>query len=161
MDKYVADTSALITAMKFYPPNNFKPFWDFLIDINKSGKLIIIDKVKEEIEKGHDYLKADFAPNILTSKSDIPDVINLFPYIMSNLTGSHIIGFKQWLKCCDPFVIAYGEYLKQQGSKVLILHGEKVSGSKIKIPFVCNKINLPQDHVNRLIEEEKLSFDFT
>jgi hypothetical protein len=161
MDKYIIDTSALISAKNYYPPKNFEPFWKFLIDLNKKDKLIVIDKVKEEIQNGYDFLKTDFAPKITASNSEIPEVINLFPFIMKSLSSSQKIGFSQWLKCPDPYVIAYGEYLKRDGNEIIILHGEKESGLKIRIPFVCNIIGLNQALVHRLIEEENLSFRFS
>jgi len=160
MDNYVIDTSALVTAKNYYPPKNFKPFWDFLIKLNKKHKLIIIDKVKTEIENGYDYLSNDFAKKITTSDSDISEVVNLFPQIMKSLSGSQKIGINQWLKCPDPYVIAYGYYLKNDGKDVIILHSEKESGLKIRIPYVCNIIGLKQALVHRIIEEEKLSFKF-
>ena len=58
MTKYLLDTNVFIEAKNRYYGFEFCPaFWSFLILANKRKEVFSIDKVKEEICKGNDYLK--------------------------------------------------------------------------------------------------------
>ncbi len=64
--KYVLDSSVLIQAHRVYYSLDIAPaFWNFLIEAAKSGKIVSIDRVSDEILKGNDEL-ADWTKSKFT-----------------------------------------------------------------------------------------------
>jgi hypothetical protein len=153
------DTSALISAKDYYPPDNFSSFWNYLHKMNLDNKLIILKKVKEELTVGNDYLSnAFFRGKIITEDEDQETIENL-KFIINKLEEDTKDGFQRWLKGADPYIIAYTYGLKKQlGDKVILLTGEEEKGEIVKIPFVCRKFDIPFGKIPKLIIEEKINF---
>jgi len=56
---YVLDADALIQAARHYYAFDIAPgFWQALLHHAQAGELISIDRVKDELDRGNDYLKA-------------------------------------------------------------------------------------------------------
>ena len=159
MPEYVIDTSALIDAKEIFPPENFGSFWDRLHDMNIKSKLIITNKVKDELKKGNDFLSSTFLLNKKFTEDEDKETINYLQHIMNNLPKENFIGFQNWLKSADPFIIAFTLRIsKLSGEKVILLHGEVERGKKLRIPYVCKHFNIEHGRMNKLIIEENIKF---
>jgi len=160
VNKYVIDTSALIDAKETYPPENFKPFWDLLHEMNDTGRLIIPKKVKEELEKGKDFLSNEFLINKKTTEDEDEETVNCLGYIMKKIPKGNRDGFQSWLKSPDPFVIACTLRISRQidEKNVMLIQCEVARGEKIKIPYVCNLLGIEVGKMSKLIIEEKIQF---
>ena len=156
------DSSALISAKDYYPPDNFSSFWDYLHRINLDNKLIILKKVKEELAEGNDYLSdAFFRGKKITDDEDQETIGNL-KFIINKLEEDNKGGFQRWLKGADPYIVAYTYGLKKQlGDRVILLTGEEERGEIIKIPFVCRKFDITFGKIPKLITEEKINFSIS
>ena len=75
---YIMDTSYIINMTRYFDPlnNNFSHIWKSVIDKNKSGEVLIIDKVKTEIMKfdKKDYLVSSFLPELKIDKAETPEI---------------------------------------------------------------------------------------
>jgi hypothetical protein len=158
MFKYIIDASALINAKQYYPPENIPDFWLKLHELNARGNLIIIKKVKSELERGYDFLSENFFKDKVITNEEISEVVTKFPLIVNSLQVSQQGGFSSWLKDADPYLIGYALYLKDSGEKVMVLHGEKANQGKIRLPPVCKHFNIKNDSIDALIKEEKMKF---
>ena len=159
MPKYVIDTSALINGKEIYPPENFGPLWDKLHDMNIEGKLIILNKVKDELKKGEDFLSSTFLKNKKFTDDEDSETIYYLQYIMKNLPKENLVGFQNWLKSADPFLIAYTLRIsKLSGERVILLHGEVERGKKMRIPYVCKHFKIECGRMQKLIIEESIKF---
>ena len=153
------DTSALISAKDYYPPDNFSSFWEYLHKMNLDNRLIILKKVKEELAVGNDYLSNTFFQDkIITNEEDQETIENL-KIIVNKLEEDNKAGFQKWLNGADPYIVAYAYGLKKQfGDGVILLTGEEEKGDIIKIPFVCRKFGIQFGKIPKLITEEKINF---
>jgi len=151
---YVIDTSSLITAKFFYPPENVKPFWDLLHQLNINKKLHIIKRVKNEIKD--DYLKNVFLKQKIISNENIQEVVDEMQDIVNNIPRSSVVGFESMLAKADPWIIAYAKYLQNHFLEVYVITGELQSGNKIRIPMICNKISIKNERIHFLMTNENL-----
>jgi len=159
LDKYVVDTSALISAKDYYPPDNFSSFWDYLHRLNLDNKLIILKKVKEELAEGNDYLSNTFFRGKIITDDEDQETIENLRFIVNRLEEDNKGGFQKWLIGADPYIVAYAYKLKKQfANGVILLTGEEEKGNIIKIPFVCRKFDIPFGKIPKLITEERINF---
>jgi len=153
------DTSALISAKDYYPPDNFSSFWVYLHKMNLDNKLIILKKVKEELVLGNDYLSNTFFREKIITDDEDQDTIENLKIIVNKLEEDNKAGFQKWLNGADPYIVAYAYGLKKQfGDGVILLTGEEEKGDIIKIPSVCRKFGIQFGKIPKLITEEKINF---
>ena len=127
--------------------------------MNIKSKLIITNKVKDELKKGNDFLSSTFLLNKKFTEDEDKETINYLQHIMNNLPKENFIGFQNWLKSADPFIIAFTLRIsKLSGEKVILLHGEVERGKKLRIPYVCKHFNIEHGRMNKLIIEENIKF---
>ena len=164
MNKYVIDTSALIDAKETYPPENFKPFWDLLHEMNAQSKLIILKKVKKELMRGdeNDFLRNEFLIDKKITNDEDQETVQCLDYIMKKIPKGNLVGFQSWLTSADPFVIActlrMSRISRLTDGKVMLIHCEVERGKKIRIPYVCRLLGIEFGKMNRIITEEKIQF---
>lgn len=156
--KYIIDMSALKVSKEYYPPENATKFWNKLKDLNHEGKLVIINQIKEEINRGNetDYLKNDFVKNVIITNTEFPEIISILAKIGNEVQNDQKEGFRQWLKVADPYLIAYAFYLKEQGEEVMVVHAEVERGNKLKIDSICIKYQILHNRIFELVKREHI-----
>ena len=168
MTKYVLDTSALIDLKNFYSPSRFEGLWEIFTQLNKEGKLLIIDKVKDEILSGDDtdFLKNTFILDKAITKTDSDK------NIAATLMNTHFrkvcliagqkpgaSGIDRWAKSADPFVIAYADLLQSSGEQILVITSEKQKeGSFINMRFLCKQLKINFKGFTSIFELENIRF---
>jgi len=164
VNKYIIDTSALIDAKETYPPENFKPFWDLLHEMNDRGMLIIPKKVKHELKRGNenDFLRNEFLIDKKITNDEDQETINCLDYIIKKIPQGNPVGFQLWLTSADPYVIACALRISRMpgptDEKVMLIHCEVERGNKIMIPYVCRLLGIEFGKMNKIITEEKIRF---
>lgn len=59
MARYLLDANVLIEAHKrYYAPDICPGFWEALVSLHGAGEIVSIDRIKDEIDRGDDALKA-------------------------------------------------------------------------------------------------------
>lgn len=165
--KYIIDTSSIITPHRNYYNVDIAPsFWDKLLNvINRSdGNVFIIDKVKEEILRGNDYLigwvNSVDEHKVLESETN-EDVLKTYEKIslwVNNHNHYNERAKEQFLDAekADAFLIAYAKaYNNKDNNKeeIIIVTEERpspdgaLSRKKIKIPDVCIQLNINWIHL--------------
>lgn len=139
---YLLDSNVLIDAKNRYYAFDICPgFWNCLISYHKDGQLLSIDRVKRELEKGNDELKAWVKiemPESCFASTNIPEVIKAFANLMNwvQLQPQFKPEAKaEFASVADGWLIAYAMVYK------LTLVTDEVLNPEIKkrvtIPNVC------------------------
>lgn len=153
---FLIDTSSLITPYRQYYAFDLVPsFWEKLKECFKSGRIVILDKVWNELEKGGDgdslssWLKSNNSLiRICTYKTEavIRYYADVLQYIQtSNLYYESAIATWAAEESADPWLIAaarangYVVVTEEQGNKGL---GPKQKGKNPKIPDVAKALGV-------------------
>lgn len=146
---FLLDTNILITVKNSYYAFPICPgFWDSLIDYGSKTRILSIDKVKEEINKGRsdDELKDwvnRYLPATFFKSTRDEDVINLYREINNqvedNLQYSSEAKSK-FIAGADPWLISYAK----AKSCVLLTHEtyDALTKNKVKIPNIYKEIGV-------------------
>ncbi|MFH0876454.1 MAG: DUF4411 family protein [archaeon] len=131
----------------------FKGLLDFLIQKVKSGEIIILDKVNDELLSSdlNEFKVAikDLIINSLVVFNEVGDLIEKYRILENEklIDDQDKINAELELyetKYADLFLVAYANKLKSEGKKVLLITEEKFGkeGKLIpKIPIICKKEN--------------------
>jgi len=140
---YLLDADTLIRAKNDHYGFDFCPaFWSWLIRENNSGNVYSVEKVGNELEAGNDELSAwasqqgtDFFlvtdPGLQAALGDVS--------IWATTQNYEQAAVNEFMQSGDYFLIAYAHAY----GYTVVTH-EKASSTlkKIKIPDVCNRLNI-------------------
>jgi Domain of unknown function (DUF4411) len=143
---YVLDADVFMTAARSYYAFDVAPaFWDGLVREASNGRLLSIDRVKEEIQRGKDELlkwaNDTFHPWFAETAED--DVIGTYREIMNWVqTQSQFLDYakEEFAKGADGWLVAYA---KAKGH--VVVTNEKFQASvqrRVKIPNVCQAFGI-------------------
>ncbi len=158
--KYLLDSNILITAHRTLYPFDIAPgFWKQLID-KASNKIIIIEKVSEEILKGEDQLTDWYLENKDNIKVlEIPEakVIESYGEIISRINVNDQYketAKREFASIADSWLCAYGHTYNYT-----LVTNEKYSANiknRIKIPNVCEEFNIKYINLLQFMREIKI-----
>lgn len=137
---YVVDTSALIDLWRHFPKDSevFEEIWEVMSELIKKRKLIAPKEVLKELKKGGDKLH-DWAQNQ-----------NMFVQLDTNqiISARNILRqFPNFVKSkktsppadADSLVIALAI---SRGNDWAVIAEETLRGNKLKIPYICQQLNV-------------------
>lgn len=143
---FVLDANVFISAMRDYYAFDLAPgFWKSLEDHAKNGRILSIDYVKEELERGKDQL-AQWAKNNFSHAfivTDDQDVQESYREMMTWVQGQDQFldaAKAEFARVADGWLVAYA---KAKGCIVVTL--EKFDPDikrKVKIPNVCQAFGM-------------------
>lgn len=154
IEKFLFDSDTLIAAARLYYAHDLVPtFWDTLATKAKSGNIILLDLVKNEIDQGNDWLKnwmniaKTYFP--LCNHTD-SEIVQKYAAIMQYIQSCGFYntnGLNSWAKSsvADPWLIAtaaakgYTLITFEQSSGSL---STKNKSGKVKIPDVAKNFNV-------------------
>ncbi len=160
---YVLDTSVLIQAARTYYAFDIAPtFWPHLVRLFREGKIISVDKVNGEIQRGKDDLSAwaisDFS-SAFASTSNERDVLIRYQALMiwsqshSNYTQAAKSEFAG-TDIADPWVMAYAQ---AKGGVVVSAEEFKLNRkNKILIPNACQELSIPYAKIFDMLRALKI-----
>lgn len=143
--KYVLDADVFIQAARQYYAFDLVPrFWDILVSLANSGRILSIDRVKEELMRGKDEL-AEWAKKKFDHafvSTDVQDVIRAYGEVMSwvqaqsRFTGGAKAEFADG---ADGWLVAYAKL----NGLIIVTHEQAApGGAKVKIPDVCRSFKV-------------------
>ncbi|MDE7195737.1 MAG: DUF4411 family protein [Helicobacter sp.] len=162
MKKYLIDTNIFIeSAYRFYAFDICPGFWDFLGKCSETDYVKSIDKVYDEIISNNPKLQ-DFKERLKGVGFFLPIENILLDFCVKlsrNLQEMKYteIAIKNFSECADFFLIA----LAHQESYTIVTHESKSSGNarnKIKIPDVCEKLEICCIDVAEFLRRERAKF---
>lgn len=161
-DVVIVDASSIINFVKYYhryySSGEYKTIFnglkDFLVEKIQSGKIILIDKVANELKSSmYDVFKEEV-------KDQIIDTLELFDEVQSLIKTYYLSENEKFYNddqvkidaemekfentYADLFIVAHAKKLKAEGKKVLIISEEMPWKDKKlipKIPYICKKDN--------------------
>lgn len=145
MDTFVVDSNFFIQAHRMYYPMDVVPgFWKRVSELASAGRLISIDKVKNEIVKNKDGL-TDWCESNLTKEffQDSQTVIQHYVQVVQwadSMRGHYTpSATDEFLHAdeADAWLVAYA--LDDAGHRIIVTHEISQPGrrNKIKIPDAC------------------------
>ena len=143
---YVLDANVFIEAARRYYAFQFdSPFWENLIRLYDEGRIISIDRVKNEIQKGKDEL-ADWVSNDFHAafvSTDDDEVISSYAQIMNwvyNQDQYTIAAKAEFANSPDGWLIAYA---LAKGC-IIVTHESfsKDAKKRVLIPNVCKHFGI-------------------
>lgn len=160
--KYLLDTNILIDAHRRLYPFDIAPgFWDQLLD-KASDRVVIIEKVNDEIMAGEDQLTNWYSENksrfIIRTIPDQP-VMAAYTRIINSINDSDM--FKQAAKdefasIADSWLCAYG-----LAYNYTIITNEIYKANirkRIPIPNICREFNINYIDLLKFMREEGFIF---
>lgn len=144
---YVLDANVFIEAARRYYAFDLVPkFWDSLVDQGKNGRILSIDRVKQELERGKDQLttwaKERFSHAFVST--DDQDVIRAFAEVMAWVQAqSQFLDAAKadFANGADGWLVAYARVKRC----VVVTHEVPAPDARRKIPLpnVCQAFNVP------------------
>jgi hypothetical protein len=139
---YLLDANVFIEAARRYYAFDLVPrFWTNLEQLAQQGRICSVDRVKRELEKGHDRLSEwaaqDFADGF--ASTDAAEVLVEFRKVMTWVTGQPQFtdaAKQQFASGADGWLVAYA---KTTG--YVVVTQEQLSGDakrRVPIPNICN-----------------------
>ena len=138
--RYCLDTNVFIEGWtKYWSIDTCPDYWEILDTL--AGRDIIFSpiEVKREIEKIHDGLYKWISDKPHMFKDITDDVQKCLRYIMSKYP--RLVDSIKQRSMADPWVIAYAKAMN--ATVVTKENLTKQSSKRIKIPDVCNALNIP------------------
>lgn len=150
MSVYVLDTSCFITAKnKHYPFDIASSFWTKIQQLADAGKIVSIDKVKNEINRGNDNLKEwcgnNFQPVFFADSSlIIPSYQQVSTWASSRNDHFFPAAITEFLNAdeADAWIIAYALANNNQGVVVTSEISKPGKKNRILIPDACNELGV-------------------
>jgi len=133
--EYTFDTCVFIELFRRYPQDIFVSIWKLIESMLLENRIIIIKDVVDELSRIHDdvyeYVK-EKKKNIFELTEDVQenlkDIINRFPDWVNPHNMSN---------AADPCLVALGRTFDLK-----VITQETIKGNKLRIPYVCAKINV-------------------
>lgn len=147
--KYLIDTNSLITPYKTYYPFDFaRKFWEQMKKTIENGNVVLLDLVKDEVNKGDDELSEwinGFSSSLIISHKQ-PVIIAKYAEILRHIQMSSYYKEKallDWSKAdvADPWLIATA---CTYGYKIITFETKNGNlstinkSSRAKIPDICS-----------------------
>ncbi len=157
--KYCLDANVLIQAwQKYYSPKICPCYWDLLNDLGTRSLIFIPEMVYEEIVRTDD----DLSKWLKSSKIPIKKIDEQVTKCLKDLYSAdpnhkYLVDNTKARSLADPWVIAHA--LKEKA--IVVTKEEKITAlnsAKIKIPNVCDKMNVSWINDFQLIEELGIRF---
>jgi hypothetical protein len=157
---YILDANVFIEAARRYYALDIAPgFWEALIAMANNGRIISIDKVKDELDRGNDALK-DWANEIFYQwfiSTDQGDVTVAYRRVMEwARSQTHYTGTAQaeFASSTDGWLIAYA----LAKGNIVVTHEvyNATIRKKIKIPNVCEGIGVQYTDTFRMMRDLKV-----
>ena len=166
MKTYVVDSNFFIQAHRaIYPLDVATSFWAKVRELEQSGRIISIDKVKNELYDKNDDLEKWCRKNLPNDFfKDTSSVLYEYGKI-SNWAISkkdHYLpqALNEFLDAdtADAFLVAYA--LNDEKERVLITHeiSQPEKKKKIKIPEPCNEFNIIYMNTIEMFRELSITF---
>ena len=157
--KYLFDTNVFITAKNtYYAMDIVKSFWKCLEQDVINNKILIIDKVYEEIIKGNDELATwvikIFSDKIISSNKDT--IIKNYSEIIDLIAKKEYSRKAQdeFARVADSWLIAHA-----YNTDHCIITNEKYDPNikrKIQIPNICNLFNISHMDLFQFMRSEEI-----
>ena len=155
--KYVLDADVFMTAARRYYAFDIAPaFWTSLVEHASTGRLLSIDRVKDDIDRGKDELtrwaNGSFRRWFDTTNQN--DVTQEYAVIIAWAQGQSqytMAAKAEFARASDGWLVAYG---KAKGHTVVT--NETYDSSirrRIKIPNVCRAFNVPHVDTFKLLRD--------
>src|SRR5437016_7896189 len=149
--KYVVDTSSFTSLQRTYPRDVFPGAWTLVDKLSRSGVLVSVEDVLEEL-KGQDDAVFKWAKK---NKSIFLPLDEAIQTEAKNILGQrpNLVDLKRRKSGADPFVIAAAAVYS-----CAVVTEEKPSGGppKVKIPDVCKLLGVRCMTVLDMLRDEGL-----
>ncbi len=163
MPLFIVDANFFIQSHRItYPLDIAKGFWEKVKDIAESGKIVSIDKVKNEIYNNEDDLKDWIDSNLpldFFKSTETPEILSQYSKIVkwANTKSSFYLpkAITEFLdlKCADAWLCSFALSIPTECSIITQEKSEPNRKSKIKIPEVCNAFNLQYKNIIDMFRE--------
>lgn len=157
--KYCLDTNILIQAwQKYYSPKFCPEYWQVLNQLGDSNQIFIPEEVKDEILKTDDdlslWIKECRIPIIKANQAVIENLSKIYS---ANPLHKFLVDNTKARSLADPWVIAHA----MTQNATVVTHEVKVtaaSSKRIKIPNVCENMNIRCINDFKMIDELNIKF---
>ncbi len=164
MEVYILDTNFFITPYRnWYAPDILPAFWDRLAEVvNSVNNIYTIDKVRDELKIGQDWLWDWFRQNfpqgkILSSSFYWRSYPKVVKWVRDQTQdGRFTTAAKDEFlnKGADPFIVACALSFKDSGAMPVVTTQERNDPncrSKVLIPVVCNDFGISTTNILQFI----------
>lgn len=157
---YVLDANVFIQAYRnYYPFDIALGFWEALVHHAQNGRIVSIDRVKAEIDRGNDQLKEwaneVFSPYFASTSS--PECIDAYRQVIAWVESEEQFrrsAKDEFASGADGWVIAYA---MAQG--YVVVSTEKLNlevQRRVPIPNVCHQFNVRCIDTFQMLRELKV-----
>ncbi len=147
---FIPDSNVFITAKNFYYAFDLAPaFWKNLIRLAGKGRILSIDYVKDELERGKDDLahwaKNDFSDAFIsTAEEDVQESYREIMVWVQSQNQFSDAAKAEFARGADGWLIAYA---KAKGCIAVTLEAfNPTIRRKVPIPNVCQAFDVPYVH---------------
>jgi hypothetical protein len=161
LQRYCLDANVLIQGwQKYYSPKLCPTYWEVLNKLGENNRVFIPRSVYDEIVRTEDNLK-DWVSNCSIPILDIDGAVTNCLQDMYNANTLHrlLVDNTRQRSLADPWVIAHA--MKEKACVVTKEEKINSSATKIRIPNVCENMDIRCIHDFEFIEEIGMKFTCT
>lgn len=155
---HLLDTNVFINSGHFdYPIASFPGFWDWIDAGSEAGRIKTIPAVKRELSKKDDIAKAWLQSRDSLLVEPPPDLQTHLIQVVKSTSSLEVNAQEKskFLGGADPQLIAYALAM---GATVVTGETRRKPKKKVKIPVVCDKLNVACMSIRELIALSKVRF---
>lgn len=156
---YCLDANILIEAwQKYYSPNICPSYWEVLNTLGEQNRIFLPEQVYDEIGRTEDELSAWLKHSSIPVRSIDQHVTRCLQEMYSvNPYHKYLVDSTKARSLADPWVIAHA-----MNENAIVVTKEEIvtapNSRRIKIPNVCNNMNIPWMNDFQLVLELGITF---
>ena len=167
-EKFLIDANTLMTASRFFYAYDLVPsFWEAFEDEIRAGKIVLLDMVKDEIDKGQDKLKewvSEREEDFEICNHVDPEIVPKYAEVMRYIQECGFYnqkGLNEWARneVADPWLIAAAA---AKGYKIITFEqpvgslNVKTKTSGVKIPDVAKHFDVEVHNLFHMMRQFKM-----
>lgn len=161
---FVLDTNVFVEAhRRYYAQDLCSGFWDSLTHYCGEGRVLSIDRVRDEMLSNHDQLSewVNQAPDSLFVSSADPEVVNAFTDMMDWVQGNdqfQLEAKEEFASVADGWLAAYARV----HSAVVVTQEVYSPGvrKRVPLPNVCREFGVDYRDTFEMLRELEVNFDW-
>lgn len=164
--RFLLDANVFVQAHRHYYPFDICPgFWAALIERHKQGRILSLDRVKAELDRGNDELKVwatKTLPQSCFARTDEPAVVAGFAEAQTWVYSQpryRAAAKAEFAQAADGWLPAYA---REHGLAVVTLEEPSPAAEKrVPLPSVCVALGVPYVNTFAMLRELAVSFSWS
>lgn len=164
--RFLLDTNVFVQAHRHYYAFDICPgFWAALLEQHERGRILSLDRVKIELDRGKDDLKVwaeNTMPKSCFARTDEPGVVGAFAEAQNWANSQpqfQVAAKAQFAQAADGWLPAYAR--EHQFEVVTLEESSATAQKRVPLPNLCIALGVPYVNTFAMLRELGVSFSWS